>query len=104
MNTMREVGAHRRGGPDRLIHKTAPRAEPRPGDVVRAGRDHGPHGLCFVVEPAADGLDSISKWIRSRRLSPDTDRAVPVSRTRVAYEALEKEYRPGKVFTHVARG
>ncbi|MGW9028588.1 hypothetical protein ACWGQ5_31475 [Streptomyces sp. NPDC055722] len=104
MNTMHDVGAHRRGGPDRLIHKTAPRAEPGPGDVVRAGRDHVAHGLCFVVEPAADGLASISKWIRSRRLSPDTDRVVPVARTRVAYEALEKEYRPGKVFTHVAGG
>ncbi|MGI5134004.1 MULTISPECIES: hypothetical protein [unclassified Streptomyces] len=103
MNTMREVGAHRRGGPDRLIRKTAPRAEPRRGDMVRAGRDHVAHGLCFVVEPAADGLDSISKWIRSR-LSPDTDRVVSVARTRVAYEALEKEYRPGKAFTHVARG
>ncbi|MGW2934500.1 hypothetical protein ACWDA7_22180 [Streptomyces sp. NPDC001156] len=102
MNTMHEVGAHRRGGPDRLIHKTAPRAEPEPGDVVRAGRDHVAHGLCFVVEPAADGLASISKSIRSRRLSPDTD--LPVARTRVAYEALEKGYRPGKVFTHVAGG
>jgi hypothetical protein len=104
MNTMREVGAHRRGGPEQLNHKTAPRAEPGRGDVVGTGRDHVAHGLCFVVEPAADGLDSISKWMRSRRLSPDTDRVVPAAQTRLAYEALEKEYRPGKVFIHVAGG
>ncbi|WP_328760282.1 alcohol dehydrogenase catalytic domain-containing protein [Streptomyces sp. NBC_00271] len=36
MNTMRAVRAHRRGGPEQLVHETAPR--PGPGDTAVAVR------------------------------------------------------------------
>ncbi|MGX1549481.1 NADP-dependent oxidoreductase [Streptomyces adustus] len=38
MDTMRAVRGHRRGGPEQLVHETAPRPEPGPGDVVVAVR------------------------------------------------------------------
>lgn len=38
MSTMRAVRAHRRGGPEQLVHAYAPRPEPGPGDVLVAVR------------------------------------------------------------------
>ncbi|MER7768762.1 NADP-dependent oxidoreductase [Kitasatospora sp. NPDC096140] len=38
MSTMRAVRAHRRGGPEQLVHESAPRPEPGDGEVVVAVR------------------------------------------------------------------
>ncbi|MCD0484217.1 NADP-dependent oxidoreductase [Streptacidiphilus sp. ASG 303] len=37
-NTMHAVRAHRRGGPEQLVHEEAPRPEPGPGEVLVAVR------------------------------------------------------------------
>jgi NADPH:quinone reductase-like Zn-dependent oxidoreductase len=83
----------------------------RPGGVlvsivappdVSAAQDPSTRGVFFVVEPDLHGLDSISELITSGRLRPQIDRVVPLSETRAAYEALEKEHRRGKIVIHVA--
>jgi NADPH:quinone reductase-like Zn-dependent oxidoreductase len=70
-------------------------------DAVEA---HGARGVFFVVEPDREGLDSISGLIESGRLTPKIDRVVPLAQTRLAYEALAKEHRRGKVVIAVSDG
>ncbi|MFI6493472.1 zinc-binding dehydrogenase [Streptomyces sp. NPDC050564] len=93
--------------------QTRPWTRLRPGDVVvrivtpadvGTVRHHAARGVSFVVEPARDWLDSISELITSGRLSPEIHRGVPLAQTRAGFEALEKEYRRGKYFTHVSDG
>lgn len=65
-------------------------------------RAHGARGLFFVVEPDRAGLEAVSRLIDSGKLMPKVDRVVPLTETRAAYEALEREHRRGKVVIHVA--
>ncbi|MGP4084868.1 zinc-binding dehydrogenase [Streptomyces sp. KR55] len=86
---------------------SAPRRRPgqhRRAAGLGAAQDHAARGVFFAVEPDRDGLDSISELITNRRLSPKTDRVVPLAQTRAVYEALEKEHQRGKVVIHVTDG
>ncbi|WP_329459263.1 NADP-dependent oxidoreductase [Streptomyces sp. NBC_01497] len=82
----------------------------RPGGVLvsvvappdeQEARRHGARGVFFVVEPDRHGLDRLTALIDDGRLTPRVDRIVPLSGTRAAYEALEREHRKGKIVISV---
>jgi NADPH:quinone reductase-like Zn-dependent oxidoreductase len=71
-----------------------------PPDEWVAAR-YGARGVFFVVEPDSAGLATLTTLIDERRLTPRVDRIVPLSGTRAAYEALEREHRKGKIVISV---
>lgn len=72
-----------------------------PPDAEEAAR-HGARGVFFVVRPDRAGLRSVTDLVEHGRLTPAIDRLLPLSRTRSAYEALEKEHRRGKIVLRVS--
>jgi NADPH:quinone reductase-like Zn-dependent oxidoreductase len=83
----------------------------RPGGVLvsivtppdeRLAARYGARAVFFIVEPDAAGLDALTVLIDEGRLVPRVDRIVPLSGTREAYEALDREHRKGKIVISVA--
>lgn len=72
-----------------------------PPDQQEAAR-YGVRGAYFIVEPNQNALRSIAEFVDDGRLRPVLDRVLPLSETRLGYEALETAKRHGKIVIHVA--
>ncbi|WP_169790421.1 NADP-dependent oxidoreductase [Streptacidiphilus anmyonensis] len=56
----------------------------------------------FVVEPDRAGLEELTALVESGRLTPRIDRTVPLAEAPLAYAALEREHRRGKIVLQVS--